>query len=267
LPSWRLTGSTVRTNKKKSFSICFQSTSLRNNSNDLLWTSHSLLFSMINLSAHLWNLNSQQGADLEQRHFLGSPEGLELNESAALGTFVTILSMCASMELLTLMLTNMFCFGNHAKLPIGVLQLPMPTIRDHFGFGWSIAVPSIMYQNWPGNFILLYKYRMVLWHSALQCYTTVALCVGNFLMEGHRFEPQRSKRLSQRSLQCKPSCYHATAGKVHHDYTNHAPPKDPHASLQSKYRPQRSMHGHGRLRHDLIVETHVRSGQPRAYSD
>jgi len=67
--------------------------------------------------------------------FLGSPEGLELNESAALGTFVTILSMCASMELLTLMLTNMFCFGNHAKLPIGVLQLPMPTIRDHFGFG------------------------------------------------------------------------------------------------------------------------------------
>ena len=31
----------------KLFSICFQSTSLRNNSNNLLQISHSLLFSMI----------------------------------------------------------------------------------------------------------------------------------------------------------------------------------------------------------------------------
>ena len=45
LPSWCPTGSTVRTNKQKLFSICFQSTSLRNNSNNLLQISHSLLFS------------------------------------------------------------------------------------------------------------------------------------------------------------------------------------------------------------------------------
>jgi len=36
LSSWCLTGSTVRTNKKKLFSIYFQSISLRNNSNNLL---------------------------------------------------------------------------------------------------------------------------------------------------------------------------------------------------------------------------------------
>jgi len=47
LPSWCATGSNVRTNKKKLFSICFQSTSPRNNSNNLLQISHSLLFSMI----------------------------------------------------------------------------------------------------------------------------------------------------------------------------------------------------------------------------
>jgi len=36
----------VRTNKKKFFSVCFQSTGLRNNSNNLPQISHSLLFSM-----------------------------------------------------------------------------------------------------------------------------------------------------------------------------------------------------------------------------
>jgi len=51
LPSWCLTGSTMRTNKKKLFSICFQSTSLRNNFNNLLWISHPLLFDMILLVA------------------------------------------------------------------------------------------------------------------------------------------------------------------------------------------------------------------------
>jgi len=53
-------------------------------------------------------------------------------------------------------------------------------------------------------------------------------------MEGHRFEPQRAKRLSQRSLQCKPSCYHAAVGKVHYDYTNHAPQEDPHTLRYSQ---------------------------------
>jgi len=47
LPSWCPTRSTVRTNKTKLFSFCFQSTSLRNNSNDLFQIIHSLLFSVI----------------------------------------------------------------------------------------------------------------------------------------------------------------------------------------------------------------------------
>jgi len=34
--------------------------------------------------------------------------------------------------------------------------------------------------------------KWMLWRSALQCHTTAALCVGNFLMEGHWFKPQRS---------------------------------------------------------------------------
>ena len=63
------------------------------------------------------------------------------------------------------------------------------------------AAPLIVYQNWTGSITLLYKEQRLLWRSALQCYVTAALCVGNFLMEGHRFEPQRSKRLSQQSLQ------------------------------------------------------------------
>jgi len=45
------------------------------------------------------------------------------------------------------------------------------------------------------------KKQRSLWLSALQHCATVALCVGKFLMRGHRFEPQRSKRLSQRSPQ------------------------------------------------------------------
>ena len=36
LPRWCLAGSAVKTNKKKSFSICFQSTSLRNNFDNAL---------------------------------------------------------------------------------------------------------------------------------------------------------------------------------------------------------------------------------------
>jgi len=44
-PSWGLTGRTVRTNKKRLFSICFQSNCLRNNSTNWLQISHSLLFS------------------------------------------------------------------------------------------------------------------------------------------------------------------------------------------------------------------------------
>jgi len=48
LSSWCLAaGSTVRTNQQKLFSICFQSTSLRNDPNNLLQISHSLLFSMM----------------------------------------------------------------------------------------------------------------------------------------------------------------------------------------------------------------------------
>ena len=42
----KVSGSTVRTNKKKLFSIHFQSTSLRNVPNNFIWISHSLLFSM-----------------------------------------------------------------------------------------------------------------------------------------------------------------------------------------------------------------------------
>jgi len=46
LPGWCPTGSTVRTNKKKLFSICFHSAGLGNNSNNLLSISQTLLFCM-----------------------------------------------------------------------------------------------------------------------------------------------------------------------------------------------------------------------------
>ena len=47
LPSWHPTGSAVRTNKKNLSSVCFQSSGLRNNSNDLPQISDSLLFGVI----------------------------------------------------------------------------------------------------------------------------------------------------------------------------------------------------------------------------
>ena len=70
--------------------------------------------------------------------------------------------------------------------------------------------------------------KWTLWLSALWCCSTAALCVGNFLMEGHRFEPQRSTKRSVQSEASRRQCT-LTPCKFHLG-------NDPHTPLQSKCR-------------------------------
>jgi len=60
--------------------------------------------------------------------------------------------------------------------------------------------------------VLLHKCQMALWHSALWHHSTTALCAGKFLMEGHKFEPKRSKDSVNGHCRASPP-----AGSVHFD--------------------------------------------------
>jgi len=82
------------------------------------------------------------------------------------------------------------------------------------------------------------KKQRLLWLSALWHYNTVALCVGKFLMRGHRFEPQPSKDSVNGHYNVSP---HATTLQQARCTTTmrlqpeKSPRLLPHTPLQSKY--------------------------------